>query len=374
MNFIVVYPENIAYYYPVSPKNQIQVTALYDDTQITLKQYNYFTSTETMSAGQSKDFILDVRLELRKKEISNKTLQIASTKNIIVQAISLRDSSVQTAVVIPTDKLGTEYLIPPVPTIPGTNDPASIITTSVTERNPFRLIVVNADQQNKVTVEGAATKDFVLEPYQSVQIFVNAEEELRVVKSGEPAAVLFGHPCAMRHNCTCGMLYTLLPPARDEKLKFFIPPVLAQDAKDETFVLLSETKSSKVDAFDPDKPLVETSGSAVFYRPGLLLTLIPEMDFASCYVVNFIADMENFAVIVVHKDFTDGVHVRNLPLESPDWQELKGTGYVSTLVILAPGKSIIWHSSSKMAVYFAGRKGSTLFGNPASIVSQTPGD
>eukprot|EP00064_Thunnus_orientalis_P023895 superscaffoldBa00009545_g24156 len=371
LNFIVAFPENIAYYHPAPHKNQVYITALYDNTQVTITQYIYHTTTITLGAGETQDFLLDARLELKKKEISNNTLQITSTKDITVHAISLKSNSVQTALVIPTDKLGTEYFIPPIPTIQGTTDPVDIVTTSVTERGPFRLIVVNADQQNKVTVEGKLD-EVPLQPYQSIQILLNAEAALRAVKTDQPAAVLFGHTCAMRHNCSCGMLYTLLPPAKEKKLKFFIPPVLAKDAEAETFVLLSEKQSYKVDPFNLDSPLVETSGTAVLYRPSLLLPLIPETDFASCYVVNFIPNMQNFAVIVVHKDFTDGVHVRSLPLESPEWQTLKGTEFVSTRVTLATGKSIIWHDSSKMAVYFLGMKGNALFGNPAPIISNTP--
>ncbi|KAM7421674.1 hypothetical protein PAMA_015697 [Pampus argenteus] len=372
LNFIVAFPENIAYYHPTAPKNQVQVTALYDDTQVTIKQYIYDSTTETLSAGETRDFLLNAKLELNKKEISNSTLQITGTKNIIVHAISYKGNSVQTAVVIPTDKLGTEYLIPPIPTIQGTTVPADEVTTSVTERSPFRIIVVNADQQNKVTVEGSLTSEVPLQPYQSVQIFVKEEAALRAVKTDHPAAVLFGHTCAMHHNCTCRMLYTLLPAAKEKKLKFLIPPVITKDAEDETFLLLSMKQSKKVYAFNPDSPLVVTSGTAVLYRPGLLLSLIPETDFASCYVVNSIHNMNNFAVIVVHKNFTDRVHINSLPLENPEWQKLKGTEYVSTLVDLSLGKNVIWHASSKMAVYFIGKKGNALFGNPAPVISKTP--
>ncbi|KAM7382811.1 hypothetical protein PAMP_002518 [Pampus punctatissimus] len=372
LNFIVAFPENIAYYHPTAPKNQVHITALYDNTQVTIKQYIYDSTTETLSAGETRDFILNAKLELNKKEISNNTLQITGTKNITVHAMSYKANSVQTAVVIPIDKLGTEYLIPPIPTIQGTTVPADEVTTSVTERSPFRLIVVNADQQNKVTVEGSLTNEVPLQPYQSVQIFVKEEAALRAVKTDQPAAVLFGHSCAMHHNCTCRMLYTLLPVANEKKLKFLIPPVITKNVEDETFLLLSRKQSKKVQAFNQDSPQVETTGTAVLYRPGLLLSLIPETDFASCYVINSIPNMNNFAVIVVHKDLADGVHIKSLPLENPEWQTLKGTEYVSTHVQLSPGKNIIWHASSTMAVYFIGKMGNALFGNPAPIISKTP--
>ncbi len=198
-------------------------------------------------------------------------------------------------------------------------------------------------------------------------------EKLRAVKAQQPVAILFGHTCAIRHNCTCGQLYTLLPPAKTQQLKFYIPPSLAKDAEDETFILLSEEESNRVLPYNPNSALVETVGTAVLYRPGLLLPLIPETDFAACSVVSAIHNAKNFAVIVVHKDLADGVHVGSLPLESPEWQELRGTEFVSTSVLLASNKNVIWHSSSKMAVYFVGEKEGTLFGNPAPVISKTPG-
>ncbi|CAK6982540.1 IgGFc-binding protein [Scomber scombrus] len=371
LNFIAVFPENIAYYHPSHPQNQVQITALYDNTQVIIKQSSYDTSYLTLTAAEKRDIILGKKLEMRKQDISDRTLQITSTKIITVHAISLKDNSVQTALVIPTDKLGTEYFIPPIPTIQGTTD-SDMVTTSVTEKGPFRIIVVNADQDNKITVEGAMPSEVLLQPYQNTQILLNADAALRTVKTDQPAAVLFGHTCAMRHNCSCGMLYTLLPPAEKKKLNYFIPPVLAKDAEAETFVLLSEGKSTKVEAFNPKSPLVRTSGTAVLYRPGLLLTLIPETDFGSCYAVNFISNMINRAVIIVHKDFIYGIHVQHLPLESPEWETLKGTEFVSTHITLLSGKTIIWHSHSKMAVYFLGQKDSTLFGNPAAMISKTP--
>ncbi|KAK1895444.1 Lithostathine-1-beta, partial [Dissostichus eleginoides] len=209
-----------------------------------------------------------------------------------------------------------EYLIPPVPEIQRTTLPAEIVTTDVTERSPFKLV----DMENKVQ-----------------QIWVKTEEDLRKVTAEHPVAVLFGHSCAIYHNCTCGQLFSSLPPAQSDELQYYIPPC-----------------------------------SAIFYRPGLLINLIPETDFASCYVVNTISNTDGYTVIVVHKDLTDGVRVRNDPLESALWQDLKGTDFRSASVALSTGKSAIWHTSSKMAVYFVGNKENARFGNPAAILSHIP--
>ncbi|XP_023252303.1 IgGFc-binding protein-like [Seriola lalandi dorsalis] len=368
LSFIVVFPENIAYYYPATPQNKVQITALHDNTRITFKQHTFDLTNADMNAGESKEFDLDARLELRMPLISEKTLVITSSNRITVQAISQKSNSLQTALVIPTEKLGTEYLIPPIPSIQGTTDQ---VTVNVTERNPFKLIIVSADQDTKVTVTGARTQKVSLKPQQISSIWVHERDELRAVTADQPVAVLFAHPCANRQNCTCGLLYNMLPPARNQKLKFYIPPFLATGAVAETFLLLSKEKPYNV-AFDPDSPLVKTSGTAILYRPGLLLALVPEEDFASCFVVNHIPDTKGFAVIVVHKDFTDGVQIGDLPLKNPAWQKLKGTEFVSTELKLALPQNFIWHKSSNMAVYFVGHTESGLFGNPAPIISTSP--
>ncbi|XP_040899397.1 IgGFc-binding protein [Toxotes jaculatrix] len=367
--FIAAFPENIAYYYPVQPENKIQITALYDNTNVTIQMHTFNPTTETMRAGQSKDFVLHSRMELRKSQISNKTLVITSNHNIIVRAISLKHNSVQSALLIPTDKLGKEYLIPPTPRIPGTTDQ---VTLDVTERSPFKLIIISAEQGTTVTIEGAKTENVQLESHQLTQIWINESDKLRAIKADQPVAVLFAHSCAIRSECTCGLLYTMLLPAKEEKSKFFIPPVLVRDVYAETFLLLSEKESTEIMAFNSTVPLVKTANSAILYRPGLLLTLIPETDFASCFFVSPVFTVETSAVIIVHKNFTDGVRIGNSPPMNPDWQELKDTMYVSTEIKLEQNKNFIWHTSSKMAVYIIEKNGSALFGNPAPIISTSP--
>ncbi|XP_034409538.1 IgGFc-binding protein isoform X2 [Cyclopterus lumpus] len=370
LKFVVAFPENIAYYHPVVAQNMVQLTALYDDTSVNIKSYTFADIEMTLSQGESKNYTLDERMESNSQSISDRVLQITSNNLITVHAINQKQNSVQTALVLPTDKLAKEYLIPPVPEIQGTTLPVNIVTAGVTERGPFRLVIVNGENAgNIVTVKGTNDEKFTLESNHIVQIWLGKTEQFRSVTASYPVAVLFGHTCAMRSSCICGQLYAALPPAKEEKLKFYIPPALANGT--EAFVLVSEKTGTKIQDFNPASPLVETAGTAIFYHQGLLLPLIPDTDFAACYVVHSILDTQNFVFIVVNKTFTDGVHVGNLRLEN-SWQDLKGTDYVSTTVVLVLGKSVIWHASSKMAVYFMGRKNGSWFGNPAAIISTSP--
>ncbi|XP_047455124.1 uncharacterized protein LOC125016595 [Mugil cephalus] len=372
LNFVVAFPENIAYYHATNPQNSLKILALYPDTTVKVKIEPNNVTTLQMSSGEDRDFLLHFipQLELGKSNITNQTLHISSDKWITVQVISSKKNSLQTSLVIPTENLSKEYYIPPVPTIKGTTEPKDTVTRTVTERGPFRLVIINSDKPNTVTVEGKHTQDISLNPGEAAQVWLNPDDELRVVKAGEPVSVLFGHSCAMVKDCTCGLVYTVLPPATDQTQTFIVPPQLAPVDEKDTFILLSEKDSTKVEDFKADSPKVSVDGTAVLYRPGLLLRLIPESDFSSCYHITSIPNMNNFAVIVTHKDSTEKVYVGQESKKGADWKSLKDTDYVSTQVPLPSGRNTIWHASSKMAVYFLGQNNVSLVGNPAAAISK----
>lgn len=369
----MAFPENIAHYYPDSAHNQVRITAFYNDTEATIKSRGHLLHTLSLNAGETRTFEPGARMELERSEITNKSLQITSNKTITVHVVNLKGHSMQTALVIPSDVLSTEYLIPPVPPIKGTTQLMAQVTKQVAERSPFKLIIINTHQHNVVNITGAVSKELSLQPYQVAQVWLEEEEPMRVVRAQQPVAVLFGHMCTMWHNCTCGQLYSVIPPATDGEKTFYIPSFLNQNADSQTSVLLSQSDASQVRPLDPITAVLKTAGTAILYRPGLLLPLIPESDFAACFLINSVPNSKNFAVIVVHEDEAAEVHVGSDPVNGSQWQQLHGTRYLSTHVPLASDKSVIWHSSSKMAVYLLGDKDGTAFGNPAAVISTTPG-
>lgn len=323
---------------------------------------------------------MDTRLELQRSTVANKTLRIDSDKNITVHAIIQKVNSIQTALVVPVDNLGTKYQIPPVPRIEaisnaqGSESMASIIP----ERGPFKLTVINHETANIVTLNGAVKQNASLDPYQLAQFWLNESEMAWSVSAEKPVAVLLSHPCAPVANCTCRMQFTPLTPTEGEELKFLVPPLLAKGAESESSLLMTNMDEGATNrlAFDPEaSSLVKTSGPAIFYRPGMLLSLIPIRDFSSCYVLHTIPNMDNnYALLVAPKDETDGVRLGKNPLVDPIWMEMKGTGYSCARIRLNSGKNVIWHTSSRMAVYFIGMKGNSFFGNPASSISKHLGN
>lgn len=364
-NFIVIFPENIAFYYPGAPQNKLYITALSDNTNVKITSAVHTSQTIPLSKGQTETSSYDGNMELNKSKFSKRSFQIKSSNKVTIQAVSLKNTSMQTALITPDDKLGTNYFIPPLPTSQGN-------AFNVTERQPFKLIIVNTDQPNKVIVEAQHPQNFSLEPNQVVHVFI-ADNTYRAVMAEKKVAVIFGHTCAIRKDCTCSLLYAMLPPARENRPKFYIPKMDSTDTEAESYVLLADGRLAKKEKVYSHLPFVETSGTAILFRPGLLLNLIPDTDFASCYLIYALPDVENFAVIVVHKDVTGGVHIGKSPLANPKWEHLSWTDYVSTKVPLKhSGQNVVWHSSSTMAVYFQGNKEETLFGNPAMVINKSP--
>ncbi|XP_035770158.1 C-type lection lectoxin-Enh3 [Neolamprologus brichardi] len=140
-----------------------------------------------------------------------------------------------------------------------------------------------------------------------------------------------------------------------------------------TRVLLAQNGSTSVTAYASSSLMYDVAGTAILYRPGLLLPLIPTENFACCFVVTAISSISNnYAVIVVSSNVTDGVRVGNDRISSAEWSKLEGTNYSSAQVTLGLVETVIWHTSSKMAVYFSGNNGSTSFGNQAPVVSSSP--
>lgn len=363
----MAFPENIAYFYPAQPRNQVIITALYDQTEVVIK-WHKLENTLTLSAGETRAFDVEADLELSRSEISDSSLQISGSKPITVSEVRQKHHSLQTSLVTPTDKLGTDYLIPPAPAIGGTGDPAGQMANDT-----FRIIIINTGQHNTVILTGVGSRAISLLPRQVASIRLKAEEAFRAVSAKLPVAVLFGHACAHLSNCTCAQLYAVLPPTKAERQKYYIPPFLTQGTENRTYVLVSEEESRQVNSTNETSPLLEAAGSAILHYPGLLLPLIPETDHGTCSIVVSVPNATNWAVIVVHRTLTAGVHLGHRSLESLDWQQLEGHEYVWGRVALESPKSVIWHSSSKMAVYSFGTKDGQMFGSPAAVVSKTAG-
>ncbi|KAM9723789.1 uncharacterized protein ACNS7B_019098 [Menidia menidia] len=435
-NFIVFFPENIASYHPAPAQDQLWVTGLFHNTTVTLHRPSGPLAPVRVRAGQV--LVLDaagsspqaLRNPAAAYSLYSRTLRVSSDRPVVVQAFSSRRRSTQAALILPVDKLGLRYLLPPLP--PGLQ-PAGA-ATDVDEQSPFRVILINADQPNTVRLAGASgTAAVPLGPGQAARLWL---QDFRRVEADRPVAVLLGHPCAARGACSCGLLYAALPPAASHTLSFPVPPALARGAEGDTLLLLAgagdldrnrngdqdgngngdgnldrnrngdgngdgnldrnrngdqdgngngyldldgdgpgqvevfQGEAFRVEAFRPEAGGLKAA-SAFLYRPGLLLPLIPESSFSSCYLVPILSNQANFIIIVVHKESKVGVHVGAKPLDSGSkhWEEVKGTEYESIVFTASENTTVVWHNSSRIGVYYVGKKDDTLFGHPAASIS-----
>lgn len=373
LEYIVAFPENIAYYHPDKGQNQVRITALYNDTVVTIKSRQVLLETLRLQAGDVHSFKPKVNLELKRSEVDDRTLLISSNSTISVQLVSLKSQSLQTTLLISSDRLSSQYRLPPVPPVEGTSRPATQVTQQVAERTPFRLLVVNTGHLNHVNVTGGTPQRLLLQPYQVAQVWLQEEEPTPAVTAQQQVALFFGHACSVWHNCSCGLLFSVVAPPSDTEETFYIPSFLSQSAENQSLVLLADSPAPQVRTLSPASTALTSAGPALLYWPGLLLPLIPESEFAACFLVDSVPDSNNHAVIVVPENQVGGVHLGGVAINTSRWQRLHGTNFVSTHVDLKADQRVVWHESSRMAVYLVGNKDGVWFGNPAAAISATPG-
>ena len=369
LEFLVAFPENIAHYHPFGSGNYIEIVSLEDNTEVTYMSGGKQLGLKTVNRANPITLSI-AHVELRGKPTSNKTIQIKSDKPIIIQTINSKEQSIQTSLLKASDKLGNVYKIPPTPsTITGLlADPSE-----VPERAPFTVIVINTGAANDVQWKGDGDRTVSLAPFELAQFWMSNAAAEYEVEATEPVSVLFGHPCFTIFNCTCSMMVTPLDPLSATELNYFIPPDFMTGRGKQAVLLVAGNPSPL--PYDPSSPTVQSFGSVVFHMPGLLLNILPEEEFATCFQIlrnDHLGAIPQYVVIVVHEDHKDLVHHKLEPLVDPVWNPILTTSYVSTRVTLPDhGKHVFWHPKSMMAVYEFGTNETTLFGNPSPIISKS---
>ncbi|KAJ0066585.1 hypothetical protein NL108_015332 [Boleophthalmus pectinirostris] len=366
VKFVAAFLENTAYYHPSPVYLSIWTMALHDGTDVTVTTSGStpYTATAQLNSGQTQVFNITSELELDKSPTASKVVTITGTQNISVEILSSRNNSIQTAVLMPTAQLAQEYHLPPIPEIQRTTVPSIDVTNLVTERSQFRLILVNDDQNNNITLDG---KSVNLSPGEVKQLWVDDTMKGKVVSGQAPFLALFGHPCAIQVNCTCGLLFTPLMPSRGVSATFMVPAAFSADVQ-----LL---RASSGDRETMSLVTVSDPGPVLLQRPGLLVNLIPVEEFGACFAVHTVADAQNWAVVMAPSNSTAVLHVNaDLVSPAPSWSSVGGTSYSWAKIPLdAGGTHVVWSETALIAVWFIGEKTpGTMFGNPAVVLSKTP--
>nr|XP_055066928.1 uncharacterized protein LOC129448514 [Misgurnus anguillicaudatus] len=259
-----------------------------------------------------------------------------------------------------------------------------------TTYNSFRLIIINAeDTENNITIVKNTSAqiqlvNFTIPSYQLIQL--QADASLKMIKSSCKIAVLLTHPCLDKANCTCSMIVNQILPVRFQGQNFVVPFVrgitqrqLFMTSNDKAD-LLSQYKTSLTPSSSGYLSLPDlntryvTASSNVSLKliiPGLFIELIPENQFAACYMMPFYSNYQ-WAVLITKTDSRDQVRIGTGPLIIPDWYELPNTQYSKAEIFLSRQLTVIWHPSSKIVVYVMETIGNTVFGGPAIPINENP--
>ncbi|XP_065095962.1 uncharacterized protein [Paramisgurnus dabryanus] len=393
-SFITAFPEDLGYFYP-NTSSSLRVTALIDGTSVNIFYNGNSTPTQTISnilKGRTVTVVFPKSAEVYQLNYSTQSIRITSNKYIVVHSVSstaltINAISAQTNVVQPEENLGMNYLIP---SLNYTNFLTTFGISQSTKYNSFRLIIINAeDTENNITiVKNISDKiqlvNFTIPSFQLIQL--QADDSMMMVNSSCKIAVLLTHPCLDKKNCTCSMIVNQILPVRFQGQNFVVPHV-----PDITQRQLVMTSNDNADLLSQDNtPLISSSSgylslpdlntryvtalSNVSLRliiPGLFIELIPENQFAACYMLPFYSD-NRWAVVITKTDSRDQVRIGTSQLINPDWYDIPYTQYSKVRISLQSPMNIIWHPSSKIVVYIVESIGNTVYGGPAIPINEQP--
>ncbi|XP_016374923.1 uncharacterized protein LOC107713820 [Sinocyclocheilus rhinocerous] len=388
-SFVTIFPENIAFYYPLSPVNALNITAVLPNTVVEVFISGQLTYTNTLPAGKPVTVTLPVDIEEYQFGETSQTVRISSTKRIVVQSISKKADSVQTNVIQPQKNLGTIY------TIPLLNYRQMIKTFYQSARNvskrysSFRLVIINGeDRINNVRIVKRPTDEiYILDPFTALQLQTDGTET--EIYSDYKVAVMLTHPCVEVEECRCNMVLNQLYPDAQWDSRFVVPSILNTSnfwlhvtSSMKTSANGGDLESSTVDAYSskllslPSLQLgsqfINTSNPAslrLVSPSGIIIEPISQYRFSACYLVP-VSSTDAKALIIAETYYRDSVYIDNDLLLSTKWSPIANSVYSSVSVSL-DDTHIIWHPSTKIAVYVF-EKSTNVYGGPAISLSAKP--
>lgn len=388
-NFITVFPENIAFYYPLTPANALSITALFPDTEVEVFVSEVLTYTDTLPAGNPVTVTLPLHTEEYRLGFTSQTVRVHSTELIVVQSISKKGGSVQTNVVQPQKNLGMLY------TIPLLNYSQMINTLYQSARNvskrhsSFRLVIINGiNVNNYVTIVNLPkNQTYMLSPYGALQLQTNGTET--AVYSDYIVSVMLTHPCVETEECSCNMVLNQLYPDTLKDSRFIVPSILNTNnfwlhvtSSVKTIASGGDLELSTVDAYSSKllslpslkfgSQFIDTSfpASLQLVGPGIIIEPISQYMFSACYLA-LVSSTDAKALIIAETNYRDSVYVDGDLLLSTEWSTIANSVYSSVLVPL-DDTHVIWHPSTKIAVYVF-EKSTHVYGGPAIALSKNSG-
>lgn len=383
MDFITAFPENVAYFYPFIPENSLNITALYSDTEIKVYFKGILKYTTVLQQGQTENVPSPSDAEERKLGVSQKTVQVTSSNYIVVVLISKQGDSVQTNVIQPYRNLGTFYSIPQL-NYSEMLSKFSQATGSISTRYKFcRLIVINAESDTniiQIVRKSQNNEEIVLQSYTLLQLELNGTEI--AIDALYKVAVLVSHPCLEVTSCKCNMMLNQLHPDVHWGQSFVLPflnittwlhMTVNTFVTGNTLVTENALAAGTLEPIQLGTQTVNTiyPASLRLISPGHILEVIPETMFAACYLVHFSVAYGNVSVIAETVNKSQ-VHKDHGLLSSESWTTIPNTKY-SIVSVSLQGRHVIWHPTSKIAVYmFRSMTSGIQYGGPGVVLSEIP--
>ncbi|XP_055066939.2 uncharacterized protein [Misgurnus anguillicaudatus] len=375
--FITAFPDNVASFYPYVSRNSLNVTALYNDTEVIVYYQGSPLYDTIMFQGQTQNFSLPWDVEESKLNQSLKTVRVVSSRSIVVMSISVKGDSMQTNVLWPYRSLGWTYSIPIL-------SYSGILSTFyqdpqyVSERYKFfRLLVINAvGSTNNITIirKTQHSETVELQPWAFLQLQLNDSEI--AVGGSYKVAVILAHPCMEMTKCHCNMVVNQLSPDGWWGNNFVVPYI-----NNMTWMHVTEScywphSTQAAGTLDPIKSggqhITTTYPSSLrIISPGIIIEVIPEHLFSACYLVHF--GLTYGSVLVIAKTaLKSDVYIDSKLLVSNNWVTIADTEY-SVASVSLNDRHVIWHPTSKIAVYsFRQMASGTPYGSTAVPLSDNP--
>ncbi|KAM3613584.1 uncharacterized protein V6R79_001825 [Siganus canaliculatus] len=370
-----------------SPRIQLLITAVQDNSKVTVQVPRSKTSILTLNAGQRVTIPLPSGIEMYGSTRSRNTVRIEASADVAVTSWNSKSFTSDTSAVLPTSEWGTEYFI----VTPAGNPRVGSKEFSVTngkQRNRVKIFPRSIIRFHYRIYQPNREMVIDLQPYESIQLQSQYELSGTRVTSQHPVAVVAGHTCTM-YSTRCDHAYEQLLPVNKWGSNFIVPPLNFQNSRSSIFIQASQPtrvtvqkgNSKKVHGLTRGKTIeiVQRSLEPLFiqadhgiqvlflfhgvqkrsqiYDP-FFMTILPTDRFCSSYSLTPLQNFANQALIVAQTGKVDELHMNGgrLPHQN-QWKRIPGTDFSWTQMSynqVSGSKLRLSSSGSSFALYAIG--------------------
>ncbi|XP_030069375.1 IgGFc-binding protein isoform X2 [Microcaecilia unicolor] len=334
----------------------LRVTAYHDNTtmSVSINQYNYKAKL-VINKDKTVSLELPDVVEMFGSTKFNHTVQINSSYPITIVSLNHKYLSIDTSIVYPKDKLGTEYFV---------LTPKDGPTGSFKE---FAVIAQDEPCTVSITLKGEAvfnghtyakgsTLTIALEKFQAAQIQSTDDLTGSRIISTNAVAVMGGHTCAWKFG-KCDHVYEQYLPVSNWGTRYLIPPLSIQKKYDIVYVMASqkttityqsglkkisqvleggEALQLEVEASNPLDIHADIGVQCIFFSTGgstqrfsydsFLMNILAVSSYCKRYYTYGQSDIDNYVIIIAATQETSTITFDN-KRHSLKWTEIPGSGY-----------------------------------------------